>query len=358
MNIKEFLNKDISFGNGFDDRIKSRFYIDFHYLLLAGMDISTSLDILQPDHSNKKQSTVISALAERIRSGSSLSESMEQADVFSVYECYSVRIGEETGKLSVVLKDLSVYFAKRTRLKRQLVKVLTYPGFLILSTILVLFFMLNNIVPMFSQIFKQFGKELPPFTQKIIELSAWLESNFTVIVITLLLFISLILYFRKNRTFRKWTSLILLKVPIFGNLSRKIFLARFCHSMALLLGSRIPVHTALRQTASMIDFIPLETVLADAAAEVEKGKEVSSAFRHQKFIDRRMLALIRVSEKSNNLDKLFDQLSVQLDEEIEYSTGIVGVLIEPVLISVIGLVVGTILVAMYQPLFNLGTIIE
>ena len=157
-------NKELSFNSRFSDKLKESFYKEFHTLLSSGVDMQRTLDLLVEEQEKKSVKQIIEQIHTSIVSGLTLGEAMEKSAKFSAYEYQSIRIGEETGRLKEVMEQLSAYFNSKVRLKRQLVSVFTYPTFVILITFGVVYFMLNNVVPMFEDVFKQFGQDLPPFT--------------------------------------------------------------------------------------------------------------------------------------------------------------------------------------------------
>ena len=165
-----WLNKDISFGAAFSNTKKHLFYEELSVLLGAGMDIQSSFELIEEEQLKEKDRKIIHSIKAAIISGKSLSEGLKAAGHFSPYEYYSVQIGEETGKTVQVLADLSIYFQRLLKQRRQLVSALTYPGIVMCTAGGSIFFMLNYMVPMFSEIFLRFKGDLPTITKAIIYL--------------------------------------------------------------------------------------------------------------------------------------------------------------------------------------------
>ncbi|WP_052503538.1 type II secretion system F family protein [Lacinutrix sp. Hel_I_90] len=166
-----FLDRDVRFVSGFSDKKKERFYKELALLIQSGIDFKQALEIITEQYKSKTDRALITTIKQEVVQGKSLHEAMKQSKKFSAYEYFSVKIGEETRKLDKVLIELQKYFDRKIKMKRQLISVFTYPAFVLAVTFGVLYFMMNNVVPMFSSVFKQFGAELPPLTQKIINLS-------------------------------------------------------------------------------------------------------------------------------------------------------------------------------------------
>ena len=155
----------------FSDKKKEIFYRELGMLLKSGVDFKKALEIVSNQTESKFEKQIILDIKSKVVEGRSIYESMKESEQFSPYEYYSIQIGEETRKLEEVLNELQSYFNRKIQMKRQIVSVLTYPAIVLLVTVLVLYFMLNKVVPMFSSVFRQFGSELPKSTQFIIKLS-------------------------------------------------------------------------------------------------------------------------------------------------------------------------------------------
>ncbi len=168
---QNFFQKDISFKKTFSDKTKEEFYGEFGSLLENGIDIQRALTILIEEQTNQKVIIVLEQILKDLISGFSMADSLKKSNHFTAYEYQSIKIGEQTGRLQVILSHMEEFFSNKVKLKRQLIGVFTYPGFVILITIGVLYFMLTSVVPMFEDVFKQFGQELPYLTQKIIFIS-------------------------------------------------------------------------------------------------------------------------------------------------------------------------------------------
>jgi len=352
-----FLNKEISFSTKFSDKKKERFYKELAILIQSGIDFKQALEILIGQYKNKKDQELITKIKQQVIQGKSLHEAMQQSRQFSAYEYYSVKIGEETRKLDKVLIELQKYFDRKIKMRRQLVSVFTYPVFVLAVTFGVLYFMMNNVVPMFSSVFKQFGADLPPLTQKVVALS----QNFSTISGVFMLMVVSIVGFhvlnKRKENYRNITSRIILRMPFFGGLIRKIFISRFCQSLSLLLSAKTPLVISLELTQKMIDFYPIESSLVNVKADIMKGAALGDSLSRYAVYDHKLVSMVKVAEQINKLDEMFEKLTEQYNEEIEHQTKMIGVVLEPLIIMVIGVIVGVIMIAMYSPMFDLSKII-
>jgi len=352
-----FLNKEISFSIKFSDKKKERFYKELAILIQSGIDFKQALEILISQYKNKKDQELITSIKEQVIQGKSLHEAMQQSNQFSAYEYYSVKIGEETRKLDKVLIELQKYFDRKIKMRRQLVSVFTYPVFVLTVTFGVLYFMMNNVVPMFSSVFKQFGADLPPLTQKVVSLS----QNFSTISGVFALIVFSIVGFhmlnKKKENYRNFTSKIILKLPFFGGLIRKIFISRFCQSLSLLLSAKTPLVVSLELTQKMINFYPIESSLIQVKSDIMKGSALGESLSKHTVYDHKLVSMVKVAEQINRLNEMFEKLTEQYNEEIEHQTKMIGVVLEPLIIMIIGVIVGVIMIAMYSPMFDLSKII-
>lgn len=342
----------------FSDKKKEVFYRELAMLLKSGVDFKKALEILSYQAKTELEKKIISGIKSDVVSGRSICEAMIATNQFSAYEYFSVQIGEETRKLEEVLLELQRFFNRKIQMKRQIISVLTYPAIVLLVTFSVLYFMLTKVVPMFSSVFKQFGSELPKSTQLIIKVSN--HSNFIFLLLFFFIALSAFGHFmlRRDYLYRKKTSNIVLKIPYFGNLIKKIYLSRFCQSMNLLTSSKTSLVTSLTLTSKMIGFYPIEYSLQKVKKDIEKGLSLSESLKKHPIYENKLVSMIEVAEQINQLDVMFERLSEQYNEDINHQTKMIGVVLEPLIIIFIGLIVGIIMVSMYAPMFDLSKIIK
>lgn len=354
--IENLLNKDISlFGNQLSSKKKEAFYMELQVLIQAGLDINTSLEIIIENEKSTKGKTIFTKIKTALIKGKSLSDSMDEVNGFSNYEIYSIRIAEESGQLVKVLVQLSDYYSKQQQYRRLLISALSYPLIVISTAIMALLFLLNFLVPLFGDIYLRLGQDLPLITQWIIYLSE-LSSRYAFYLFSLLIILFIFFFSkRKKEWFRRWSSFLILKTPIFGNLIQKIYLARFAQSMSFLLQSKVPLIQAIKLTAKMISFYPLEQSLTKIQEDILKGASLHKSLKSFRIYPSRMIALIKVGEESGCLDHLFSKIAKQFQEETEQFTKMLGSLIEPVLIIFLAVIVGFVLISMYLPIFKLTT---
>lgn len=339
------------------DKKKAFIYKDLAILLKAGIDFKTSLTIIKDQQKNKKDKKLLEYLLENVVKGKPLYETMHMSENFSDYEVFSVKIGEETHMLGAILEELQKYFERKVKLRKQVLSILAYPAFIMILTFATLYFMLTYVVPLFESVFNQFNKELPKLTKTIIYFSENIDLYFIVFILVVL--ISMVFYYalRTKESFKNIKSKIILKLPFFGKLIREIYLARFCQAMALLMVSKTSLLEALSLVKQMINFYPVTKALEKVETDIYKGNSLGESLSKFKIFDNNMISMIKVAEQINQLDTMFLKLSKHYEEEVDYKTKIIGTIIEPVLILIIGGIVGIIMISMYAPMFDFSEIL-
>lgn len=354
--IFKLLNTDISLGKKRNvEKKKLEFYNEMSALLGAGVDIKDALEIVKAGMGKGPFSIILNGIYNKVIEGNSLSEALQSSSSFSRYETESVKIGEESGFIEKVFNELSVFYQKRADQKRKISGALTYPILVLMTAIGAVFVMMRMVVPMFEDVFKRFNNELPALTKRIISISHWLGQNIWVLFIGFVVLLFLIRVFRKKDWFRKYWHIFLLRIPFFGDLTRKMFLARFCTSMELLMSSQTPIVTSMELVRGMISYYPLEFALKQMEADVISGIPLYKSMQQFPVFDQKMMSMIRVGEEVNQLSSMFAKLRELYEKEVDHRTSIMGSVLEPLIIILVGAFVGFILIAMYLPMFKMSS---
>ena len=356
--IDSILKKEISFGNPFSNKKKEVFYTELHVLLNAGLTLKDALSLLGEDQKKEKDQQLFIAIIQDLINGKNLSEAIQSQKVFSEYEYHSLRIGEQTGTLEKVTKELGVFYKRKNDQKRIIVSALSYPVVVLFTAFLAILFMLQFVVPMFADIFRQNKVELPWITKKIMSASIVFQNYWWFLFLLIIgVFISKKLV--KNKIwYQKYTSLILLKTPLIGEFIRKVKVAQFTQAITLLSGAKIPLLNGIQLTKKMIGYYPLEIALEKVEQDILQGKSLHQSMGNYKIFDKKMISLIKVADETNQNETIFKRLTEQYNQEIEHKSKMISATIEPFIILILGAIVGVILVAMYLPMFKLSTVIS
>ena len=352
-----FLQKEITlFGSSFSNKVKEDFYTELGVLLKAGITLKNSLELIEEALKKSNQKQIVHTIYKDVISGNSLSEAIKKHKVFTKYEYYSIKIGEETGTLTEVAIQLSQFYYGKNEQRRQLISALTYPAIILTTAVLVVIFMLHYVVPMFQDIFEQQNVELPTITKFIITCSEFIKQNGFILVACCLMVFGARLLFRKQIWYKKLKDGIVLKLPFIGEFVRTVYLSQFTQAVSLLTASKVPVVNSIQLVKEMINFYPLKSALELVEANILKGKSLSESLKHGDLFDNKMVALVKVAEETNQNEFVFERLNVQYNTQVQQKSRLLSTLLEPVIIMVVGLLVGVILIAMYLPMFKLSSV--
>lgn len=337
-------------------KFKDLFFSELSTLFSSGVDIHTAFKIITEGTKNKSQRNALASIHDQIILGLSLNCALRESNLFSQYDTESIKIGEETGQLPSVLSELSIYYSRKVRQKKLLMKALSYPAIVLVTAIMALAFMLIYVVPMFEDIFFRANQDLPVFTKYIIGLSHFFRNDFIYIVLGVISFFVALFIFKKyyHRTFDFFNQL-LLKIPIIGHLLRMYYLEKIYHSLSILMKAKIPVHDALVFVKGVINFSPIEDEITAIINDVMNGVSLANSIQGKELFNSKSILLIKIGEEVNQLDDIFEKLYKQTSEKMEFQIDQISTLLEPLLIIFVGVMVALILIAMYLPIFQIGT---
>lgn len=342
----------------FNDKKRYQFFNELSILIKSGLDLKTSLEIILDSDWKKHENDSLKKILEQVVKGKDLWETLKDSGCFENYEYYSIKIGENTGQLSKVLSDLSYFIKKSLDQKKKLTSAISYPAFVLLVAFLAVVFMMTYIVPMFNEVFKRFGADLPYVTKLIISISKSVSNNFFYFLFFIILIFFLDRFFESKVWYQSKKSAFILKIPFFGDLFKKIQLTKFFLAFEILSSSKVSILDSLKLLNNMFDFYPLNVAISNISELLIKGSSINNAFGKSMFFDKKTIALIRVGEEVNKFDLVLVTLKEQNLQEVDYKMGIMGSILEPLLILILGSIIGFILIAMYLPLFKLSISIE
>lgn len=358
LDIDSILKKEITlFGSAFNNKKKEAFYVELNVLLQAGLTLKDALELMKHEQKKANDKKLIEQLQEEIISGRNFSDAIKKQKVFSEYEFHSIQIGERTGTLDEVFSELGVFYQRKNQQRRTIVGALSYPMIVLFTAFIAIVFMLKFVVPMFENIFKQNGTELPWLTKMIIAASDAFEQYF---LISFVLFIGLAIFFRVSRKkvwYRKMMSAFVLRIPFVGEFVRKVRIAQFTQAINLLTSAKVPLLNGIQLTKKMIDYYPLQRGLEKVEKDILLGKSFHESIEGIPIFDKKMSSLIKVAEETNQNETIFKRITEQYHQEIEYKSKMISSTIEPIIVLMLGAIVAVVLVAMYLPMFKLSTVI-
>ncbi|MFD0862233.1 type II secretion system F family protein [Sungkyunkwania multivorans] len=356
--INDLLKKEITlFGKSFSDRKKEDLYTELSVLLKAGVNLKEGLGLIMESQKKQQQKVLFANILEDIVAGQPFSESVKTKKEFTDYEHFSLKIGEETGTLVQVTKELGSFFARKNEQRRNLISALTYPIIIFSTALLVVAFMLRYVVPMFQDIFKQNNVDLPPITRFIVSLSETTSSYGWILLVGIIALLLLRQLFTKKVWYQRAVDNLIYKTPIIGKFAKTVYLAQFTQAVSLLTSSKVPVVNSIQLVQKMINFYPLRSALEKVERQILKGKKLSESLANDPVFDNKMVTLVRVAEETNQTEFIFQRLNEQYNTEVQQRSKMLSTIMEPMIILFVGIVVGVILIAMYLPMFQLSNVL-
>jgi type IV pilus assembly protein PilC len=345
------------FGPAFKNKQKESFYIELSVLLKAGVNLKNALTIQIESENKAAIKSILENLQDAIINGSSLSKAIKAHRSFTEYEYYSLKIGEETGTLVKVAESLGQFFERKNEQRRTLITALTYPIIILCTSVLVIIFMLRYVVPMFEDIFKQNNVELPAVTKVIMNASKIIENYSLTILFISIGMILILKYLMSKLWFKSYIQHLLLRIPFIGVFINKVQMAQFTQAVALLSAAKVPILNSIQLVKNMLSFKPIQDGLDIVEKNIIKGKSLSESLAQSAYFDSKMIALVKVSEETNQTEYIFERLNLQYNTEVQQQSKLVSTVLEPLIIVFVGLFVGIILIAMYLPMFRLGSVL-
>ncbi|MDX9928257.1 MAG: type II secretion system F family protein [Bacteroidales bacterium] len=334
---------------------RNRFFNELSILLSSGMDLRFAFEVLIEDVGREADKKIYRVVYEAIKGGKSLHEALAQAGMFSVYDVQSVKIGEESGTLTKVVGELAGYYCRVVVQRKQIISALTYPTLVVATTFLSMLFMMRFVVPMFRDIFTRFQGELPSVTRFIVSISESFGLYTLIFIGILITLIGGCWLIRKEAAFRRIASGFIMRVPLAGRITGLIFRIRFCQTMNLLQSSDIKLLDSVVMIRNMIGFYPYEQALDKIKDDIIAGKSLADSMQQFSIFDRRLVSLTRVGEEVNKIGEVYEKLTAQYTQELETGIKSLNSILEPVLIIFVGGLVAFILVSMYLPIFQTGS---
>lgn len=323
-------------------------------LIDAELPLIQSLNILAEQTKNKYFKTVIKDIRADVEAGSTLNQAKRKfPTVFDDLYCNLVASGEQSGSLDIMLRRLAEYLEKIVRLRSQVRQAMIYPSAVLSFAIIVCVFMLWKVIPVFASIFLELGAELPFLTSLVLSLSVFIQKYILLIVLGVIGLIFGLRYWRKTVSGRKIIDKFLLRMPLFGKLLEKVGLSRVTRTLSTLLSGGVPMLESLKITSSTTGNIIIEEHIMQARSMVAEGTSLRDAFREKGRFPFMMIQMVGVGEATGTLDEMLTKLADFYDEEVEYAVANLLSILEPVLLIVVGLIVGSIVISMYLPIFDL-----
>jgi type IV pilus assembly protein PilC len=343
------------------ERVKTKqlaiFTRQFSVMLDAGLPLVQCLDILAQQQDNPYFSKVLTRVREDVESGATLADAMSRhPKVFDQLYVNMVEAGETGGILDIILQRLSTFLEKMVKLISDVRSALIYPVAVIVISLIVISVIMIFVIPAFKSIFETLvgpGEGLPWLTQVVVDLSSFMANYWWAILIALGLLIWGIRSYRKTPKGRRVTDGILLKVPIIGEILKKISIARFARTLGTLLSSGVPILESLDITARTSGNVIVEEGIMKVRSAIEQGETFLEPLKATKIFPPMVCQMVGIGEQTGALDAMLSKIADFYEQEVDAAIANLLALLEPAMIMFLGVTIGTIVIAMYLPLFTL-----
>jgi type IV pilus assembly protein PilC len=346
-------------GKKIKDKELAIFTRQFSTMVDAGLPLVQCLTILAEQSGSKPLREVTAKAARDVESGSTLADALRKhPKAFDDLFTNMVEVGEAGGILDIVLQRLSVYIEKAAALKRKVKAAMIYPLTIVGVAVLVVAFMLTFVIPVFAKMFEGLGADLPLPTKIVVWLSDFVRRFILLIAAGLVAIVLGIRAFYKTEAGRSTIDALLLKLPIFGMLIRKVAVARFTRTLGTLVSSGVPILEGLRITARTAGNKVVEQAVMATRDSVTAGKTLTEPLKASTIFPPMVTQMISVGEQTGALDAMLGKIADFYDDEVDTAVGALTALLEPLMIVFLGVVIGGMVVAMYLPIFKLVTLVK
>jgi type IV pilus assembly protein PilC len=321
----------------------------------AGITLVSSLDILGQQIENSTFKKIVLDIRNKVEAGSSLSDAMGKhyEDVFSELFVNMVRAGEASGMLDDILNRLAEYLYKMNALQRKIKSALVYPAVVTAIALCVTLFLLIRVIPVFKEIYAGFGTELPRPTQALIFVSDYLGQNFVLGTILVIFIAFAIKRYLRTEGGRLRFDRLLLGLPVFGILVKKVAVSKFSRTLATLVKSGVPILSALEIVGKTSGNRVVEKAVESVRVSVREGEDIAQPLAKAKIFPPMVVRMVSVGEKSGELEKMLTKIADFYEDQVDVAVNGLTSLMEPFIIVFLGLVIGTIVVCMFLPIFKI-----
>lgn len=352
---KGILDSGISLPGSVSGRDILIFIRQFATMIDAGLPLVQCLDILATQSDNAALRKVLYSVKARVEAGSSFSDALkDHPKVFDELFVGLCAAGETGGILDTILQRLAIYREKAQKLKAKVKGALTYPIAVLVIGVLVTVVLLLKVTPVFEKMFKDQGATLPGPTQFFIDMSYWLQRNFFYLVFAIVAIVVGFRFFYRSARGRMMFDSFILKLPVVGDLIRKIAVARFSRTLGTMLTSGVPILDALDVTRKTAGNRTVEKGIEYVRLKISEGKNIAGPLAETKVFPAMVVQMIGVGEATGAMDQMLQKIADFYDDEVDAGVAALTSLMEPVMMVFLGGMVGGFLIAMYLPIFTLA----
>ncbi len=331
-----------------------------YVLMKAGIPLLKALQIVSAQLAPGRFHDTVEAIVQGIQEGKSFSESLSSAPrYFSLFYANMIRAAEVSGNLTGILKELSSFLIEQRRITRQVQAAVMYPVFVLIMAVVILVALFMFVLPVFIRIFEDLGGTLPPSTLMLIGMSKFLTSwGWLLLLLVTTFIITSVILNKKNERVRLFFNTAAWRLPLFGKVLMSMELARFCRTAGTLLASGVTLVKVLNVLLDTTQGIRLRRAIEEISYKVEQGKSLSAAMEESGAFPLTLVRMIQVGEESGKIADLFSDAASDYEEEVSFAISGLLSLLEPLLIVVMGAIVGFIVVSLFFPIFTISSLVK
>lgn len=328
-------------------------------MMKAGVPLTQSFEIVADSLDNPSMKDLVLALKADIESGTTFASALRNHPrYFDDLFCSLVDSGEQSGALETMLERVATYKEKSELLKAKIKKAVKYPIAVIIVAVIVTMILLLKVVPVFAELFSSFGAELPAFTQMVVGMSDWMKKWWFVLIIGVG---GAIIAFseakKRSKKFRDFLDRAVLKAPIFGNIAYQAVIARFSRTLSTTFAAGVPLIDALDSTAGAANNVVFYNATQQIKNDVSTGQQLQFAMRTTNLFPSMAIQMVGIGEESGSLEEMLDKVAVYYENEVDNAVDGLTSLMEPMIMAVLGVLVGGLVIAMYLPIFQMGAVV-
>ena len=328
-------------------------------MLAAGIPLVQSFEIVGTGHENPAMQKLILAIKADVEGGSALAEALGKHPLyFDDLFTNLVEAGEQAGALETLLDKIATYKEKTEAIKKKIKKALTYPAAVLVVAFIVMTILLIFVIPAFEDLFQGFGADLPAFTRMVIDLSIFVREQGIFLAIGIGGAIGGFLYFKKrSRQMRHFLDRMTLKIPVIGPIMQKASIARYARTLSTMFAAGVPLVEALESVAGATGNIVYEEGVLQMRDEVATGQRLQQSMENSDLFPNMVIQMIAVGEESGSLDEMSAKVADFYEEDVDNAVDNLSSLLEPMIMAILGVLVGGLVVAMYLPIFKMGQVV-
>ena len=328
-------------------------------MMKAGVPLVQSFEIVAEGLDNPSMREVVLGIKGEVEGGNTFAGALKKyPQYFDKLFCSLVESGEQSGALETMLDRVAIYKEKSELLKQKIKKAMKYPITVIIVALIVTIILMVKVVPVFQGLFGSFGAELPAFTQMVVNMSNWTQKYWFVLLLGIGIAITAFMEAKKrSKKFRDALDRIALKLPIFGDLVYKSIIARFSRTLSTTFAAGVPLIDALESTAGATNNVVFETAVLKIRDDVATGQQLQFAMRMANVFPSMAIQMVAIGEESGSLDAMLDKVATHFENEVDNAVDGLTSMMEPLIMAILGVLVGGLVIAMYLPIFQMGSVV-